>query len=218
LIDTVGHSRLPVFRDPDETEAGGGGGGGTGRPADVYAFLLTKQLMRVNPAADTPLSALTLHEPIVIGCVCVCVCLVTVCLYAIVSVSVLTRLSACASSRSTGQLLMDAMAQFQEGHTHLALVSAHPAALRRTIRAGLPPEPGSDTLGILTVEDILEVMLQADITDKTDAQNSAARQEASASLRMMSSSASLSASRSSAVPAHIGFLSSIFDRPARYRC
>jgi hypothetical protein len=112
---------------------------------------------------------------------------------------------------------MDAMAQFQEGHTHLALVSAHPAALRRTIRAGLPPEPGSDTLGILTVEDILEVMLQADITDETDAQNSAARQEASASLRMMSSSASLSASRSSAVPAHIGFLSSIFDRPAAAR-
>jgi CBS domain containing-hemolysin-like protein len=62
---------------------------------------------------------------------------------------------------------MDAMAQFQEGHTHLALVSAHPAALRRTIRAGLPPEPGSEALGILTVEDILEVMLQTRRTRRT---------------------------------------------------
>lgn len=53
IIDQIGHSRLPVFREDDEN--------------DIIGFFLVKRLMSVNPDIETPLSSLPLIQPIVIG-------------------------------------------------------------------------------------------------------------------------------------------------------
>lgn len=53
IIDQIGHSRLPVFRENNEK--------------DIIGCFLVKRLMSVNPDIETPLSTLPLIQPIVIG-------------------------------------------------------------------------------------------------------------------------------------------------------
>jgi metal transporter CNNM len=53
LIEDAGHSRLPIFKGCVESH--------------VIGFLLVKKLIRVNPDKCTPVSAIPMHMPLVVG-------------------------------------------------------------------------------------------------------------------------------------------------------
>jgi hypothetical protein len=51
----------------------------------------------------------------------------------------------------------------------MAIVTADPATTVQHLRAGHPPPHAARVLGLVTLEDVLEKVLQGDITDETDA-------------------------------------------------
>jgi hypothetical protein len=65
--------------------------------------------------------------------------------------------------------LLEMLGIFQEGQCHLAIVTADPATTVQHLRAGHPPPHAARVLGLVTLEDVLEKVLQGDITDETDA-------------------------------------------------
>jgi hypothetical protein len=65
--------------------------------------------------------------------------------------------------------LLEMLGIFQEGQCHLAIVTADPTATVQHLRAGHPPPHAARVLGLVTLEDVLEKVLQGDITDETDA-------------------------------------------------
>eukprot|EP01033_Poteriospumella_lacustris_P002736 gene2736-1986_t len=64
--------------------------------------------------------------------------------------------------------LMDMLRSFQEGQCHFALVSVDPIRTLECIRNDERPTGTSIPLGIVTMEDILEMIIQSEITDETD--------------------------------------------------
>jgi len=149
-IESVGHSRLPVFRGEDRT--------------DIAGYLLVKKLISINPNSRVPLSSVPLNNPLVVG---------------------------------ANQRLLDVLTLFQRGESHLALVSEQPQQLHLHMRqqrmgetSAAPPE-SCRPLGILTLEDVIEEMLQSEIYDEEDiALGDPSR--ASANLRELSVRASVS--------------------------
>ncbi len=67
--------------------------------------------------------------------------------------------------------LMEMLNIFHEGHCHLAVVSADPASSLEHLRKGRRPGGMSAMLGIVTLEDVLEKIIQSDIVDETDTIN-----------------------------------------------
>lgn len=64
--------------------------------------------------------------------------------------------------------LMDMLRTFQDGQCHLALVSLDPVKTLECLRNGERPSGDAITLGLVTMEDILEKIIQSDIMDETD--------------------------------------------------
>lgn len=64
--------------------------------------------------------------------------------------------------------LMDMLRTFQDGQCHLALVSLDPVKTLEYLRNGERPTDDAITLGLVTMEDILEKIIQSDIMDETD--------------------------------------------------
>jgi hypothetical protein len=69
---------------------------------------------------------------------------------------------------SADQSLLDVLNIFQAGHSHLALVSEDPEELQYHLLTNTPPKVGCAPIGILSIEDIFEEMLQSEILDEED--------------------------------------------------
>lgn len=68
----------------------------------------------------------------------------------------------------TFQSLLDVLNIFQAGNSHLALVSDYPDELSDHLLIGSKPMPHCAAIGIVTIEDIFEEMLQSEILDEED--------------------------------------------------
>lgn len=66
------------------------------------------------------------------------------------------------------QGLLEVLNIFQEGHSHMALVSQEPETTKKLFCARQPQTTASAILGIVTLEDILEKILQEEIYDESD--------------------------------------------------
>jgi hypothetical protein len=64
--------------------------------------------------------------------------------------------------------LMDLLSLFQEGHCHLAVVTPNPLKTLECMRNGTRPTEKEAIMGIVTMEDVLEKMIQREIVDETD--------------------------------------------------
>lgn len=85
-----------------------------------------------------------------------------------------------------GQSLLDVLTVFQMGHSHMALVSEEPEALRVSLERNQSPSASAAPIGILSIEDIFEAMLQSEIFDEEDREKGQYQEEASLALREMS--------------------------------
>ena len=106
----------------------------------ICAVLITKQLIVVNPKDQRPLNTLPLYVPF-------CV--------------------------SPNIRLVDLLNLMQTGGTalrggHLALVCARPRLGTKALNAGIPLPEEAEWMGVITMEDILESLLQEEIYDEMD--------------------------------------------------
>ncbi len=67
-----------------------------------------------------------------------------------------------------GQTPLNALNLFQQGQSHIALVSHDPAALLETMVKGIAPPSSCEPIGIVTLEDVIEAMIQSQIYDEED--------------------------------------------------
>jgi hypothetical protein len=66
--------------------------------------------------------------------------------------------------------LMDLLSLFQDGQSHIAFVTSNPLGSLEAMRKGVrPPTEKEGILGVVTMEDVLEKIIQRDIVDETDA-------------------------------------------------
>jgi len=65
--------------------------------------------------------------------------------------------------------LLEMLAMFREGRCHLALVTEDPTAAMKCMQEGKRPTENCMVIGIVTLEDVIEEILQGEITDETDA-------------------------------------------------
>lgn len=102
--------------------------------------------------------------------------------------------------------LLDVLNILQRGHVHMALVSEDPVMLLKAIRSQVPPSPSCAPIGVVTVEDVFEAMLQTQINDEEDGDGDDCyrvqeKESASVALRTLSSSFMSSSSTSEAAKA-----------------
>lgn len=92
------------------------------------------------------------------------------------------------------QSLLDVLNLFQSGHSHLALVSEDPEELQYHLLTNTPPKLTCAPLGILSIEDIFEEMLQSEIYDEEDLHKGHDQEHASMHLREISMRSSVAPS------------------------
>lgn len=65
--------------------------------------------------------------------------------------------------------LQEMLNVFQTGKSHMALIASDPDAVRQAWRSGEPIPPNVHVAGIVTMEDVIEVLLEEEIADESDA-------------------------------------------------
>lgn len=68
-----------------------------------------------------------------------------------------------------GYPLMDLLKDFQTGKSHMAIVCSDPPALRKAWREGSPVPANLHMAGLITLEDVVEELIQSEIYDESDA-------------------------------------------------
>jgi len=63
--------------------------------------------------------------------------------------------------------LLDLLNMFQEGHSHIALVSNAPHVTEAELKKNQPLKGASSPIGIVTLEDIIETIIQEEVMDET---------------------------------------------------
>jgi hypothetical protein len=63
---------------------------------------------------------------------------------------------------------MELLGIFQQGQCHMALISLDPMKTLDSLRQGKSPTESGTVLGLVTMEDVLEKIIQNDIVDETD--------------------------------------------------
>lgn len=66
------------------------------------------------------------------------------------------------------QELLGALNEFQKGHSHLAIITEDSRNVRRALAKGIHPPAKSRILGIITLEDVVEELIQEEIEDEHD--------------------------------------------------
>jgi len=72
----------------------------------------------------------------------------------------------CVMTPSTS--ILEALNMFQEGRSHLALISDHGATIEECWATGEPMPPHVTILGVCTIEDVVEEMIGEEVMDETD--------------------------------------------------
>jgi len=110
---------------------------------------------------------------------------------------------------SASDSLLDALNILKSGQSHLAVVSERPNELKLSMINQKVPSRDCVPIGIITIEDIFEAMIQSQIYDEEDRAKSVHQAEASEALREMSMRSSMRPSELSGVLKDIKDISSI---------
>ena len=100
---------------------------------------------------------------------------------------------------SASDSLLDALNILKSGQSHLAVVSERPNELKISMINQKVPSRDCAPIGIITIEDIFEAMIQSQIYDEEDRAKSVHQAEASEALREMSMRSSMRPSELSGV-------------------
>jgi len=162
-IYACGHSRIPVYVPTYDSN-----GGKTEDISSITAILLTRQLMLVDSDDQRKVSSLPLFEPICVGSDVSLIDLL----------NVFKHRGGGAHHAVTSTTKEPQTTKNFGRASHLALVCMKPDLANQSLDKGLPIPKEACVLGIVTLEDIIEQLVQDSIVDEYDRNEYKAEQRA----------------------------------------
>jgi metal transporter CNNM len=162
-IYACGHSRIPVYVPTCDSS-----GGKTEDISSITAILLTRQLMLVDSDDQRKVSSLPLFEPICVGSDVSLIDLLNVFKH---------RGGGAHHAATTATKEHQTTKNFGRA-SHLAVVCMNPDLANQSLDKGLPIPKEACVLGIVTLEDIIEQLVQDSIVDEYDRNEYKAEQRA----------------------------------------
>lgn len=112
---------------------------------NVVGVVLVKKLIGINPDHEKPVTDIPLRRPLVFQA---------------------------STDTKPGTCLLEALNEFQKGHSHMGIISHDPEGIRQAWKAGTDTDIPVEALpvGLITMEDIIEEMVNSEVYDETDRQ------------------------------------------------